>query len=139
MKIYFSHPTFTYNTKTERACKKIINKGLKPEGIIDPSNYGLTADLKELISKTDGVVGIAISGKYTFLVWNEMEYGEENDKDLYTLFVKDKNDIGPLVEGMPEDLKKLSRSESKKFSTEITKGYRDSFFSIFVGNWGRRF
>lgn len=140
MKLYFSHPTFTYKTKTETTCLRILEKALETEEIINPSDYGIRTDPRELVDKADAVVGMAVSDKYTFLVWNEMDYGKSKNLDLYTLMVEDKNNIGPLVEGIVDDIEKLSKEESKRFSRSImVKGSRESFFSIFIGNWGRRF
>ncbi len=140
MKLYFSHPTVTYKTKTESNCLEIIHDALEPEEILNPSDYGLKDDLQEVIKEAEAIVGMAVSGSYTFLVWNEMEFGDSLDLTLYTLMVRNKSSIGPLVKGMPDDIEKLSKAESERFSREITtEAHRESFFSFLLGNWGRRF
>jgi len=82
--IYFSHPSFTFRTDTERYCISIF-KNLKVEGTINPSNYGLKDDISSLIKEADAIVGMSVARKLTYLVWNEMKYGEENGLDIYTI------------------------------------------------------
>lgn len=137
--IYFSHPSFLFKTKTERACVDII-KELNALEIINPADYGIKDKAAEKISRCDAVVGVAISNKFTYAVWKEMEIGIKTGSDIYTFFVESKNDIGPLVEGIPEDVEKLSKEQSENFVSQIFSGdMRESFFSMFLGHIGRRF
>ena len=139
MKVYFSHPTPTFRTRTETVCLEIINEYFDPDEIINPSNFGLKKDLKSTIQKSNIVVGMAIENKYTFLVWNEMEEGKKHGADLYTIRAKDKENIGPMEKGFPEVTRKLSRKQSEKFTGELLDENRSSLFSLLFGNWGSRF
>ncbi|MBS3781556.1 MAG: hypothetical protein KGY66_01775 [Candidatus Thermoplasmatota archaeon] len=139
MQLYFSHPTFTFKTKTERKCISIINEHLEPDELTNPADYGLKDDLKSELKKSDGIVAMAVSGVFTYLVWKEMEMVEEEVK-LYTFMVENKENIGPLVKGVPEKIKRLSKKESKRLSYEITKNdYQEGFISSLVGSYGSRF
>ncbi|MEF8873970.1 MAG: hypothetical protein V5A88_04780 [Candidatus Thermoplasmatota archaeon] len=141
MRLYFSHPTFTFKTKTEKKCISIIKEHIEPDELINPSDFGLKHDLKSKVKKSDGLVAMAVSGVFTYVVWKEIEMFEEGeDVRLYTFMVQNKNDIGPLVKGIPEDIKKLSKKESKKLSHKITKDdYQDGFFSSLAGSHRSRF
>ncbi len=140
MLIYFSHPVFTFNTKTERKCKGIITEYLEPKDIIDPSDFGMKHDRKSELEKADAIVGMAVSYCLTYAVWKEMKICKETDAKLYTFMVENKENIGPLVKGVPENVKKLSKAESKKFSHEITKrDYKDGFMTMLVGSHRSRF
>ncbi len=137
-KVFFSHPTFTFKTDTEKGCISIF-KRLKVKEVINPADYGLRDDIRELIREADVVVGMSISEKLTFLVWNEMEFAEKNGLDLFTIMVEDKHDIGPLVIGIPENVEKMSLEDSKAFTDEILKEHRDSVYSLLLGQRDRRF
>lgn len=139
MKVFFSHPTLTFRTRTEKSCTKIIDDGLEPEKIINPANYGLKDDIRSLVRSSDAVVGMAIGNKYTFLVWNEMVEGEEHGADVYTIRVKNKEKIGELEKGFPEDTRRLSKEESDEFTGEILKENRGSLLGLLFGNWRSRF
>ncbi len=137
--VYFSHPAFCFRTKTESICINILGE-LDAKEIINPADFGLKNDLKERIARSDVVIGMAVSGKLTYLVWKEMELGKKTGADVCTFFVESKNDIGPLVEDIPDEVEKLSLEESKKFSNSFLSGdLRESIFSMFVGNLSRRF
>lgn len=136
MKIYFSHPTFTFRTKTEKECISIIEKYLDADEIINPADFGLKHDVRKEILEADAVVGMAVSEKFTFLVWNEMDVGKKDGEKMYTMMVESQRDIGPLVEGVPENIEKLSKNESKAFNHKMMKGTRTSLFpslSMFKG------
>ncbi len=139
MKVYFSHPTLTFRTRTEKTCKDIINDGLEPEKIVNPANYGLKDDIRSLVRSSDAVVGMAIGNKYTFLVWNEMVEGEENGADVYTIRVKNKEKIGRLEKGFPEGTRRLTKEESDEFTGELLEENRGSLLGFLFGNWGSRF
>jgi len=140
MIIYFSHPTFTFKTKTERKCKGIIKEYLEPEEIIDPSNFGLKHDRTSELKRADGIVGMAVSSCLTYAVWKEMKLGKQDDANLYTFMVENKEDIGPLVKGVPDEIRTLSKKESKKLSYELTKkDYQDGFITSLVGSHKSRF
>jgi len=140
MIIYFSHPTFTFKTKTERKCINIIQEHLEPDEIINPANFGLKHDLKSELMETDGIVAMAVGGVFTYLVWKQMELVDEDEVDFYTFMVQNKENIGPLVKGVPEDIQRLNKDESKKLSYEITKNdYQDGFISSLIGSHGSRF
>ncbi|MBS3788210.1 hypothetical protein KGY63_00695 [Candidatus Bipolaricaulota bacterium] len=139
MRVYFSHPTFTFRTRTETTCVEIIDEVLDPDEIVNPTEYGLKDDLKSIVHGCDVVVGMAIENKYTFLVWNEMEEGKEHGADIYTIRVKNKENIGELEKGFQEGTKRLSQEETDKFTGELLKQNRSSFLTLLFGNWGRRF
>lgn len=159
MDIYFSHPTFTFHTKTEKKCLEIMREYLDVDKIINPADFGLKKDVKEKIKNADAIVAMAVSKRFTYIVWREIELnlgkeifnskkqksGEklsDIDKEgkIYTFMVESKNDIGPLVEGIPEGIKNLDKSETKKFSYKITKkDYQDGFMSSLIGSHGSRF
>src|SRR6056297_2204794 len=124
MKVYFSHPTLTFRTRTESITLDIIEDSLKPDEIINPANFGLKDDLKSMIQEVDVVVGMAIENKFTFLVWNEMVEGQDNGANLYTIRVKNKEKVGVLEEGFPEGTRKLDREESDNFTGELLKENR---------------
>ncbi len=137
--VYFSHPVFSHRTKTERRCMKILKK-LNPKEVINPANLGLRHDIEEQINRSDAIVGMAVSGKFTYVVGKELELAEERGAELFTLMVENKNDIGPLVEGVPKEIVHLSQEESKEFVERmITGDLRESILSLFIGNLGRRF
>ncbi len=139
MKMYFSHPTFTFHTKTERKCIKVIKEHLEPDELINPADYGMRDDKKSELEGSKSVVAMAISKCFTYLVWKEMEING-NEGNFYTFMVENKKSIGPLVEGVPDDIKKLSKEESKKLSYEITKSdYKEGFLSSLFGSRGGRF
>ncbi|MFO7991874.1 MAG: hypothetical protein R6U61_06245 [Thermoplasmata archaeon] len=139
MDIYFSHPTFTYQTRTERDCVEIIKKAFDVDEIINPADFGLRKDTRDLIKKADMVVGMAVSQRFTFLVWNEMEIGKMSGAETSTFVVESKNDLGPLVKGIPDGIKKLDYDESRIFREKILDEEKETIFSIIFGNWGRRF
>ncbi len=85
------------------------------------------------------VVGMAIENNHTFLVWNEMKEGREHGADIYTIRVKNKENIGELEKGIPEGVGQLSRGKSDKFTGELMKENRGSLLSLLFGNWGSRF
>ncbi|MFP3871651.1 MAG: hypothetical protein ACOCTR_02400 [Candidatus Natronoplasma sp.] len=145
MQIYFSHPTFTFNTQTERKCIGIIQEYLEPDKITNPASFGIKdrEQVKEELKESDGIVAMAVSGCFTYVVWKEIELREKVEDEgakIYTFMVENKDDIGPLVEGIPEDIKKLSKKESKKLSYKITKAdYQDGFLTSLVGSHRSRF
>lgn len=139
MRIYFSHPTFTFRTKTERECINILKRSFDAEEIINPADFGLRKDPKEKIRESDMVVGMAVSRHFTFLVWNEMKVGKESGAEINTFMVESKNDLGPLVEGVPDGIEKLSPEESQVFREDVLEGEKESIFSLIIGNWKRRF
>jgi len=140
LKIFFSHPTVTFRTDTEEACfEKLRNKFEGIDKIINPADYGLKHDTKKLIKRSDVIVGMAISERYTFLVWNEMLKGKEHDAELYTIRVYDKDNIEEIEKGMPEDIIRLNKKESEKFTNELMKENRESFLSLLIGKHNTRF
>ncbi|KXB05726.1 hypothetical protein AKJ50_00055 [candidate division MSBL1 archaeon SCGC-AAA382A13] len=140
MKIYFSHPTFTFRTDTEEFCIKMIREKFNDiEKIFNPLKYGLKHDVRSFIHESDAVVGMAISEKFTFLVQNEMKEGKKWGADLYTIRVQNKEKIGEIEEGMPKEIQKLSKEESDKFTNELMKKNRESFWSLLLGKHGSRF
>lgn len=140
MIIYFSHPTFTFKRRTEKKCIEIIKEHMDTDKVINPADFGLKDDMREKVKGSDAIVGMAVSNKFTFLVWNEMKLAKENNIELYTFMVKSKSDIGPLVKGVPDNIEKLSKDESKRFAHELTKNdYRDGFLSSLVGSRKSRF
>lgn len=139
MKVYFSHPTVTFRTRTESICLEIIDEVLKPDEIVNPPDFGLRDDLKSIIHGCDVVVGMAIENNHTFLVWNEMEEGRKHGAEVYTIRVKNKENIGELEKGFPEGVRQLTREKSDKFTGELMKENRGSFISLLFGNWGSRF
>jgi len=128
MKIYFSHPTFTFRTKTEKTCIKIIQENLEADEVINPADFGLRHDVRNKILEADAIVGMAVSEKFTFLVWNEMDLAEDNGEKIYTIMVENQRDLGPLVEDVPENIERLTRDESKAFSHDVMKGTYTSMF-----------
>lgn len=139
MDIFFSHPTFTFRTKTESKCIKIIKDSFEVDEVINPADYGLKDDTSEELKDVDLVVGMAILNNFTFLVWKQMEFGEKNGAKLCTFYVENKNSIGPLVKGMVSEVKKLSKDESKIFANKMLKEQQESMATLFFGNWGGRF
>jgi len=139
MRVYFSHPTMTFRTRTETTCLEIIDETLGPDEVINPSDYGLKDDLKSIIREVDVVLGLAIANKYTFLVWKEMEEGKAHGAELYTIRAKNKENIGEVERGMPQGIARLSREESEKFTNDLLGANRESLLSILFGNWGSRF
>ncbi len=143
MKVYFSHPTFTYRTKTENRCIEIIKEAFSEDyrsvKVINPSEFGLRINPVKKIKKADKIVGMAISEKLMYLVWNEIEVAQKFDVDPYIFYVENKDSLGPLVEDVQEDLEKLSKDESRIFSNKMLKSQNESLISMVIGNWGGRF
>lgn len=139
MKLYFSHPTFTFHTKTERECIKIIEEHLEPDELVNPADYGLRESTKDKLKDSDGVIAMAVSYRFTYLVWNELDINGE-EENFYTFMVENKSSIGPLVEGIPEKIERLSKEESERFNHEITKkDYKEGFLSSMFGSRKSRF
>ncbi len=142
MHIFFSHPTFTFNTETERKCIKIIQDHLEPDKITNPADFGIKHDIKGELKEADAIVAMAVSGAFTYVVWKEMEIRKKEDTEvkIYTFMVQNKENIGPLVEGIPEGIKKLSKEQSKKVAYQISKDdYQDGFISSLFGSHRSRF
>lgn len=139
MKLYFSHPTLTFRTKTEEISLEVIKDSLEPDEIVNPADYGLKDDLRSMVREADAVVGMAIEDKFTFLVWNEMDEGQEHGADLYTIKAKNKENVGILEEGFPEGTSKLNREESESFTSELLKENRSRWLGLLFGNWGSKF
>lgn len=118
---------------------EIIDDGLDPEEIVNPADFGLKDDLRSMVRKADAVVGMAVENKFTFLVWNEMVEGENHGADVYTIRVKNKENVGVLEEGFPEGTRRLDRDESDTFTGKLLKENRSSWLGILFGNWGSRF
>ncbi len=55
MKVYFSHPTITFRTRTETTCLEIIDEVLDPDEIVNPHDFGLKDDLKSIIHGCDSL------------------------------------------------------------------------------------
>lgn len=140
MQVYFSHPTFIFRTDTEKYCIRMIKEDIDDvEKVVNPLEYGLKHEVRSYIRKSDAVVGLAISGKYTFLVWNEMKEGRKWGTDLYTIRVQNKEKIGEIEKGMPGDIRKLSKDESEQFTKELMKENKETFWSILLGKHNSRF
>ncbi len=140
MQLYFSHPTFTFKTKTERRCIRIIKEHLEPDQLTNPADFGFKHDLKSELEKCDGIVAMAVSGVFTYVVWKEIELIKKKDAEVYTFMVENKENIGPLVKGIPDDIKRLNKQQSKKLSHEITKNdYQEGFVTSLIGSHGSRF
>ncbi len=134
--VFFSHPCFTFKTETEERCISIF-KDLKIKRVINPADYGLKHDMRMLIKEADIVIGMSVSEKLTFLVWNEMGYGKKLGLDLYTIMVESKHDIGPIVIGIPDNIEKMSLEDTKVFTSEILETHRPSIGSLLVGKWSK--
>ncbi|MFW5912572.1 MAG: hypothetical protein ACOCSA_00175 [Candidatus Hadarchaeota archaeon] len=140
MRVYFSHPTFTYRTDTEEFCVDMIKERWgNVEKVVNPLEYGLKHDVMSLISSSEKVVGMSVLDKYTFLVWNELERAREEGAEVYTIRVQNKEKIGGIEKGMPEDIVKLSKEESEKFTNELLKENRDGLISTIFGHHGGMF
>ncbi len=142
MHIFFSHPTFTFKTKTERKCIEIIKEYLEPDKITNPADFGIRHDVKGELKKADSIVAMAVSTAFTYVVWKEIELRKEegNEVDIYTFMVENKNSIGPLVEGIPDNIKRLSKKQSKKLSHKISKDdYQDGLITSLIGSHSSRF
>lgn len=140
MKVYFSHPTFTFGTDTEEFCVGMIRDYFEDvQEVVNPSDFGLKHDVKSLVCNSDKVVGMAVMGRYTFLVWNEMEEGEREGADLFTIDVQNKEKIGEIERGMPEDIQKLSKEESEKFTNDLLTETREGVLSVIFGKHTSRF
>ncbi len=137
--VYFSHPAFSYRTKTEELCIEIIKEELGAKKVYNPAKYGYKDDMLEKIEKSDAIVGMAVSKKLTYLVWQEMELGEKSGADIYTFMTESRHDIGPLVKGIPDNVKKLTKKESEAFGYQALSHRRESLMSMFLGNWKKRF
>lgn len=143
MKVYFSHPTFTYRTKTESRCIEIIKEAFREDfetiEVINPSKFGFRINPVNEIKEADKIVGMAISEKLLYLVWKEIELGNKFGLDRYVFYVESKDSLGPLVEDVPEDIEKLSKDQSKIFSNKMLRKQKESLVSMIIGNWGGRF
>ncbi len=140
MKIFFSHPTFTFQTDTEEICLDMIREYFKDiEKVFNPLQYGLKHDMRKFIHQSDAVVGMAVSGNFTFLVHNEMEEGRKEGAELYTIRVRSKEEIGKIEKGVPDEIRKLSRDESERFSNDMMKENRESIWSLMIGKHSSRF
>lgn len=140
MKIFFSHPPFTFQTDTEETCIEMIRDYFEDvKKIYNPLEYGLKHDLRDFIHQSNVVVGMAILGNFTFLVHKEVEEGREKGAEIYTIRVRSKEEIGKIEKGVPDEIQKLSKDESDRFSNEMMKENRESIWSLLVGKRDSRF
>lgn len=138
--VYLSEPTILYNTRTEKAVLQIIEEELNPERILVPSRYGLRSTF-HMIGDAKALVAVAIMGKLTAGVVAEIEEAEKKGVPVYTLEIARRGeDIEyALVEGVPEELERLSMEETDRFYNEFRgedlPKVTDIFFGKRRGKW----
>ncbi len=141
-KVYFIHPSITYNTRTEKSVITMIKEKIKAEiredvEVISPSKLSRDRIMKwkEEVAMCTAVVGMALEGKYTISVWTVLDYAEERKIPVYTVMVNEGGHI--WKEGVVKDIEKLSLEESDQFARELVYGFlHDIFGRIIFG--GRR-
>ncbi|MFQ6087328.1 MAG: hypothetical protein ACE5K0_00295 [Candidatus Methanofastidiosia archaeon] len=135
-KLYFSHPTLTFHTKTERECLEFLRSKFRDSKIINPADYGFKGKgfFENLISSSRIVCGLVIFEKYTYGVLKEMEYGVNLGKEVYTIASESKEEFFRtklrLKEGMPSEYERLSWEQTKKLYSELQKKSYRGFFSF---------
>lgn len=133
--IYMSEPTILYNTKSEKACVEIIEENFSSSNIIVPSKYGLKPT-EHLIEKAEIFVAVAILGKFTSLVVRELEIAQTLNKKIYTLEIARKGDKGlayALVEGIPEEIEKLTPEQTNELYETFRREDFSGFMKLFLG------
>ncbi|PTD94730.1 hypothetical protein C9439_01060 [archaeon SCG-AAA382B04] len=120
MTVYFSHPTFTYHTETERKCISKIRKKFSEE-IVNPSEKGFRSKSKEMIDKSDKIVGVAIEDKVTFLVNQEVKYAKNSGNKAYIINVEEKNLISDIRDFSRDDFEILTLEKTKEFKANLRK------------------
>lgn len=136
--VYLSEPTILYNTRTEKAIVRIIEEELGAERILVPSSYGLRSTF-HMIARARALVAVAVMGKLTAGVVAEIEEAGRRGVPVYTLEIARKGEDleYALVEGVPEELERLSMEETDRFYNELRGEDLPKVTDIFFGK-GRR-
>jgi len=139
---YFSHPSLSYHTNTEKMAIRIMKKELSVDKVINPYDFkGRKKEkLNQMLKESDMVIGMSVYEKYPYIVWNDMEYGISLDKEVHTInFPSDRT--GPMVldEGMKDEYERLSLEDTDKLYSDIMKEDSKGLLSrLFLGKLGKR-
>ncbi|HHN81633.1 MAG TPA: hypothetical protein ENN11_03320 [Methanomicrobia archaeon] len=124
MKVYFSHPSLAYHTPTEEYAIRLIKDELGAKSIINPYDYR-GKDKKRLgtfLESSDAVVGMSVYETYPYIVWNDLEFAQTLQKDIYTLtFPSDHKEKIELIEGIVDEFAFLDAHETDEFYNKILK------------------
>jgi hypothetical protein len=124
--VFLSLPSILYHTHTERTCKNYLKGYFNAGRIRTPFDFRKKDRVffKQLIERSEIVVGITIKDVYTYSVWQDLDFSESIGKSFFTLrVVKDPKgrDLNLfLIDGMV-DFDKLTWDETQQFYLEIQK------------------
>ncbi|NJE08508.1 hypothetical protein E3E31_08230 [Thermococcus sp. M39] len=133
--IYLSEPTIIYHTQTEKVILEILEEKLGSNNVILPSNYGLKGT-SHMIKDAELFVAVAIIGKFTSLVVNEINIAQELGKKIYTLNIARKGDEVEYIftEGIPEDIEWLTPEETNQLYEDFRGEEFSGFMKFFFGD-----
>ncbi len=133
--VYLSEPTIIYHTQTEKAILEIIEEKLGSTNVILPSKYGLKGT-SHMIKDAEIFVAVAIIGKFTSLVVEEVRIARELNKKIYTLIVARRgNEVEYLFqEGIPGDIEWLSPEETERLYEDFRGEDFSGFMKFFIGD-----
>ena len=133
--IYLSEPTIIYHTQTEKVILEILEEKLGSNNVILPSDYGLKGT-SHMIGDAEIFVAVAIIGKFTSLVVNEIRIAQRLGKRIYTLNIARKGDEVEYIftEGIPEDIDWLTPEETKQLYEDFRGEEFSGFMKFFFGD-----
>ncbi|AHF80767.1 hypothetical protein [Thermococcus paralvinellae] len=133
--IYLSEPTIIYHTQTEKVILEILEEKLGSNNVILPSDYGLKGT-SHMIKDAELFVAVAIIGKFTSLVVNEIKIAQELGKKIYTLNIARKGDEIEYIftEGIPEDIEWLTSEETNQLYEDFRGEEFSGFMKFFFGD-----
>ena len=133
--VYLSEPTILYHTQTEKAVLEIIEEKLNSTNVILPSRYGLKGT-SHMIKDAEVFVAVAIIGKFTSLVVEEIKIARSLGKRIYTLTVARKENVIHYMfhEGIPEDIEWLSPEETERLYEDFRGEEFSGFMKFFIGD-----
>ena len=133
--VYLSEPTIIYHTQTEKVILKILEEKLGSNNVVLPSDYGLKGT-SHMIKDAEFFVAVAIIGKFTSLVVNEIRIAQELGKKIYTLNIARKGDEIEYIftEGIPEDIEWLTPEETNQLYEDFRGEEFSGFMKFFFGD-----
>jgi len=138
-RVYFSHPLPMHRTKTEEDATRILSRQWKGCEVINPFTCK-KSELESLRRSCEIMAGLAIDGKYPFIVWNDLNVARDAGTEIFTLNYGGEDCLVPsLLEGLQEDFEKLSYEDTQKLYRSILgSGAKSMISSLFLGKFGRK-
>lgn len=124
-KVYLTQPSILYHTKTEDVCKSYL-RGHFEARVQTPLDFRSKprSFFERLMKESEAVVGTTIEDVYTYPVWQDLEYANQEGKPFFTLRVlkvpEGRSLDLQLVEGMA-DFERLSWEDTQALYYRIQK------------------